>query len=55
MWDVISGDFDESIKRRSMCSKCNIKCKTGSIIVCHDSEKAFPRLKILLPAVLELF
>jgi hypothetical protein len=24
----------------------------GSIVVCHDSEKAFPRLKILLPDTL---
>lgn len=55
MWDVLSGDFDESVSKEK-CLKNVIENTTcGSIIVFHDSEKAFPRLKFVLPATLEFF
>ena len=41
MWDVLSADFDNRITTRTMFDKCDIKGKPGSIIVFHDSEKAF--------------
>ena len=55
MWDVISGDFDESIDGNECVRNVILNAKKGSIIVCHDSEKAFSRLEILLPAVLNFF
>jgi peptidoglycan/xylan/chitin deacetylase (PgdA/CDA1 family) len=52
MWDVLSGDFDENISGEE-CFKNVLKhTKNGSIIVFHDSIKAFPRLEYVLPKVL---
>ena len=55
MWDVISGDFDESIGGNDCVQNTILNATNGSFVVCHDSEKAFPRLKILLPDVLNFF
>ena len=53
MWSVLSGDFDNNISAEK-CLKNVIKnTSPGSIIVFHDSEKAFGRLKYALPRVLE--
>ena len=53
MWDVLSGDFDMSLKPGD-CLKNVIKNTTGgSIVVFHDSLKAFNRLKHVLPLALE--
>ena len=55
MWDVLSGDFDVSINA-ARCARNVIRhAADGSIVVFHDSEKAFPRLREALPAVLEHF
>lgn len=55
MWDVLSGDFDESITGEK-CAQSVIKyARSGSIVVFHDSVKAFPRLQVALPIVLEHF
>jgi len=35
--------------------KCDPACATRSIVVFHDSEKAYPRLQAALPAVLDHF
>lgn len=53
MWSVIAGDFDEKIDG-DVCFR-HVKRYTGagSLIVFHDSLKAFPRLKIALPKTLE--
>lgn len=55
MWDVISGDFDNSIPAQRCTENVILNAKNGSIIVFHDSEKALPRLKPCLPEVLEFF
>jgi peptidoglycan-N-acetylglucosamine deacetylase len=53
MWDVLSGDFDELITAEK-CLKNVIKyTRNGSIVVFHDSLKAFPRLEHALPAALD--
>jgi peptidoglycan/xylan/chitin deacetylase (PgdA/CDA1 family) len=55
MWDVLSGDFDLSLSPED-CTKNVIKNTTaGSIVVFHDSAKAFERLKVTLPAMLAHF
>jgi Predicted xylanase/chitin deacetylase len=55
MWDVLSGDFDNTISV-SQCARNVIKnVRPGSVVVFHDSEKAFPRMKEALPRVLEYF
>jgi peptidoglycan/xylan/chitin deacetylase (PgdA/CDA1 family) len=53
MWSVIAGDFDEKIDGNTSFQFIKSHTKPGSIIVFHDSVKAFPRLKIALPLTLE--
>jgi len=55
MWDVISEDYN--IKNPAHNSIKNIirYSKPGSIIVFHDSEKAFPNLQFILPEILKYF
>jgi peptidoglycan/xylan/chitin deacetylase (PgdA/CDA1 family) len=53
MWDVLSGDFDLEITGEKCAENVKRKTRPGSIITFHDSEKAFPRLKIALPEVLK--
>jgi peptidoglycan/xylan/chitin deacetylase (PgdA/CDA1 family) len=55
MWDVLSGDFDPGLSPRN-CYKNVVKhTGNGSIIVFHDSLKAFDRLQYSLPRVLKHF
>ncbi len=55
MWTVLSGDFDRNISEKK-CLQNVIKNTTdGSIIVFHDSEKAFTKLRYVLPRVLRHF
>jgi peptidoglycan/xylan/chitin deacetylase (PgdA/CDA1 family) len=55
MWDVLSGDFDVSLKPAD-CLKGVLKhTESGSIIVFHDSLKAFERLEYALPNALEVW
>jgi len=53
MWDVLSADFDERISKEQCLKNVFKNCKNGSIIVFHDSLKAFDRLEYALPLVLE--
>ena len=55
MWDVISGDFDHNISAQQCLENVVLNAGKGSIIVFHDSEKAFSKLKTCLPGVLEFF
>jgi peptidoglycan/xylan/chitin deacetylase (PgdA/CDA1 family) len=55
MWSVLSGDFDLSITPEQ-CLKTVLKnTESGSVVVFHDSEKAFEKLRYALPAVLKYF
>ena len=53
MWDVLSGDFDTSLTAENCIENVLKHTESGSIIVFHDSEKAWPRLEKTLPFVLE--
>lgn len=53
MWDVLSADFDISIDARQCIDNVMKHTRPGSIIVFHDSEKAFPRLQKALPVILD--
>ena len=55
MWDVISGDFDNSLNGDQCVQNVILNASKGSIVVFHDSEKAFSRLQFLLPVVLKFF
>ncbi len=53
MWDVLSADFDQTITRENCLENVISNIKEGSIIVFHDSHKAFQNLEYTLPRVLE--
>ncbi len=55
MWSVLSGDFDTNITPEKCLDNVLKNTKSGSVIVFHDSEKAFDRLRYTLPAVLKYF
>lgn len=55
MWSVLSGDFDEKLSGENCYLNVINNAKPGSIIVFHDSLKAFARLKYALPRILEYF
>jgi peptidoglycan/xylan/chitin deacetylase (PgdA/CDA1 family) len=55
LWDVMPGDFDPS-KTPDYCYQILTNhVSPGSIIVLHDSQKAHPRLSIILPRFLQEF
>jgi peptidoglycan-N-acetylglucosamine deacetylase len=54
MWDIISYDFDTTISKEKCLENVLTNVKSGSIIVFHDSIKAFPNLEYTLPKVLEI-
>ena len=55
MWDVLSGDFDMDITNDRCLSNVILSAGAGSIVVFHDSQKAFLKLQYALPRVLEFF
>ncbi|RTL55527.1 MAG: polysaccharide deacetylase family protein [Sphingobacteriales bacterium] len=55
MWDVLSGDFDTTISSVECLTNVVTYTKPGSIIVFHDSVKAFNHLQFVLPKVLAYF
>jgi peptidoglycan/xylan/chitin deacetylase (PgdA/CDA1 family) len=55
MWSVLSGDFDTKLSADT-CTQNVIKhTKAGSIVVFHDSAKAWGRMSEALPKVLKHF
>lgn len=53
MWDVLSGDFDQKLSPQKCLNHVVKNADSGSIIVFHDSLKAFDRLQYALPKALE--
>jgi|SRR6056297_609730 len=54
-WDVLSYDFNRKISGERCLVNVLSKYKDGSIIVFHDSMKAFKNLEYALPLVLDHF
>ncbi|HEY0056242.1 MAG TPA: polysaccharide deacetylase family protein [Pedobacter sp.] len=55
MWDVLSGDFDQKLKPEKCLRYVVRNTCPGSIVVFHDSIKAFPILEEVLPKALEFW
>lgn len=53
MWDVLSGDFDTKLSPEKCCQNVIKNVRNGSIIVFHDSLKAWHRLEYALPRAIE--
>jgi peptidoglycan/xylan/chitin deacetylase (PgdA/CDA1 family) len=55
MWDVLSGDFDQRLKGDTCANNVINHAGPGSVVVFHDSTRAWERLEIALPQVLDHF
>ena len=55
MWDVLSADFDTAVSKEKCLENVLRNIRSGSIVIFHDSQKAYPNLKYVLPRVLEFF
>ncbi len=55
MWDVLSADFDVKISPENCYLNVINNALPGSIVVFHDSVKAFPRVQYALPRLLDFF
>lgn len=53
MWDVLSADFDTTLSKEKCLANVLSNLKPGSIIVFHDSVKAFKNLEYVLPKTLD--
>ena len=54
MWDVLSADYDTTISAEKCLENATKNVTSGSIIVFHDSVKAFPNLEYTLPKALKI-
>ena len=52
MWDVLSRDYSRYVTPRQCLKNVTNHVRPGSIVVFHDSEKAFRNLRYALPRVL---
>jgi peptidoglycan-N-acetylglucosamine deacetylase len=52
MWDILSRDYNPSVTPEICISTVVKNASSGSIIVFHDSKKAFPVLEKALPEIL---
>lgn len=52
MWSILSGDFDKTISSDQCLRNVLKNIQPGSIVVFHDSEKAWEKLEFCLPQVL---
>lgn len=52
LWDIISGDFDSSLSLKEVENNVLNNVRSGSVIVMHDSKKAFANLKGSLPNII---
>lgn len=53
MWDIVSADFDASVSPKECLQNVLKNVRPGSIIVFHDSVKAWKNLEYALPKTLE--
>ena len=53
MWDLLSYDYDKQINTGRALQQLKRLTRPGSIVVFHDSHKAMPQLKQMLPPYLE--
>ncbi len=53
MWDILSCDYNRALTPQQVADNVVENIRPGSIIVFHDSLKAWPNLKTALPQVLQ--
>lgn len=55
LWDLVTYDWDSAVSPYSICSHIRSNVQNGSIIVFHDSEKAWKNISKALPEILQFF
>jgi len=55
MWDVLSKDYNIHLSGEDCSFNVIRNATAGSVVVFHDSEKAFPRMEKALTATLQFF
>jgi len=53
MWDVLSKDYDRTLTPGQVVRHVTDNLEPGSVIVFHDSLKAWPNLKVVLPVIMK--
>ncbi|KFD38502.1 polysaccharide deacetylase family protein [Schleiferia thermophila] len=53
LWDLVTYDWDPTLSPQSICSHIRSNVQNGSIIVFHDSEKAWNNMSKSLPEILK--
>jgi peptidoglycan/xylan/chitin deacetylase (PgdA/CDA1 family) len=53
MWDILSKDYDKSVRPEKCLENVLKYTRPGSIVLFHDSLKAFDRLEYVLPRAME--
>ncbi len=54
MWDILTVDYNTAVSPEKCLENATRKTQSGSIIIFHDSVKAFPNLKYALPKAIEI-
>ncbi len=54
MWDVLSMDYDERLNQKEVLNNVLDHTRQGSILLFHDSKKAWKRMHYALPAALDI-
>jgi len=52
LWDILSVDYDQNVSPEKCLDNVLRNINPGSIIIFHDSQKAFPNLEYALPRTL---
>ena len=52
LWSVLTGDYNTSLQASDIVKSITPHLKPGAIVVMHDSVKAYPQLKNILPEIL---
>lgn len=53
MWDVLTGDYSPSLSPESVLKGTTRACESGSLVVFHDSIKAWRNMSYALPRTIE--
>ncbi len=55
MWDVLAEDYKASMSAGDCVEKIKKQALPGSVIVLHDNDKFYEKLRVVLPEILEYF
>ncbi|WP_420580671.1 polysaccharide deacetylase family protein [Reichenbachiella sp.] len=53
VWSLMAGDFDGNLNKEKCLAMLKTKTRVGDIVVFHDNEKSFDKLKWVLPRYLQ--